>query len=115
MLLSVLAQAVLLGAGAVAAKRTPLHHDQPHPPRADSDDCKCLPADDCWPGEAEWDKLDEAVGGRLHVTVPLGQPCHGDAYDEDKCEHLQAEWLYSTIQYVSENPTSPTRQSRVAN
>lgn len=81
-----------LAAGAAAA------YGSPSTSSSTSSDCKCLPSDDCWPTKAEWAKLNSTVCGRLIATVPLGQPCHGDAYDEATCEELQDEWLFSTVQ-----------------
>lgn len=60
--------------------------------------CKCLPADDCWPAKQEWAKLNATVNGRLVATVPLGNACHGDDYDEVECDRLREEWRFSEIQ-----------------
>lgn len=97
MLFSALAHLLVLGSASTAfAGQSVL--EAPQLVAAPKDDCKCLPGDECWPGEKDWKKLDDSVGGRLHATVPLGQPCHGDAYDEAKCQELKDEWLFSTIQ-----------------
>lgn len=97
MLISRLTQLLLAGsAGTAFASQSVL--ETRLPPGGPKDDCKCLPGDKCWPREKEWEKLDKKVGGRLHATVPLGQPCHGDEYDEAKCQGLKDEWLFSSIQ-----------------
>lgn len=62
--------------------------------------CKCFPGDSCWPEPKIWGRLNGTVDGRLIKTVPLGSPCHGDAYNVAECQKLKDGWLYSDIQYV---------------
>lgn len=62
--------------------------------------CKCFPGDSCWPEPKIWAQLNNTVDGRLIKTVPLGSPCHGDAYNAAECQKLKDGWLYSDIQYV---------------
>lgn len=97
MRISTLCQLLVLGNGGIAAASESVV-EALLPPGGPKDDCKCLPSDKCWPSDKEWEKLDKKVGGRLQATVPLGQPCHGDAYDEAKCQELKDEWLFSSIQ-----------------
>lgn len=97
MLFSTLAQWLVLGSASTAFAGQSALNELGVPP-GPKDDCKCLPNDKCWPSEKEWKKLDKKVGGRLHATIPLGQPCHGDEYNEAKCLELKDEWLFSTIQ-----------------
>lgn len=64
-------------------------------------DCRCFPGDACWPTDAEWQKLNETVGGRLVVTVPLAAPCHDPTYDASTCEVLRDNWLWPQQHYDS--------------
>lgn len=57
-----------------------------------SEDCHCLPGDECWPAASSWTALNSTVGGRLVATVPIGTPCHDPHYDAVACAALQAEW-----------------------
>ena len=59
--------------------------------------CKCYHGDDCWPAEAEWDALKEAVDGNLVVHVPPESVCHNtfegplgtlETYDAAACEEV---------------------------
>ncbi|GKT89339.1 FAD binding domain-containing protein [Colletotrichum tofieldiae] len=59
--------------------------------------CKNLPGDAGWPSTDAWAQLNETVGGRLVATIPLGSPCHGDAYNATECARLQDAWLYSEV------------------
>ncbi|KAL2257011.1 hypothetical protein VTK26DRAFT_779 [Humicola hyalothermophila] len=63
--------------------------------------CKCYPGDPCWPSPGHWRKLNETVGGNLHVNIPPGAPCYntfkgplGDVntYDAQRCEEVTAGW-----------------------
>ena len=62
-----------------------------------SGSCRCFPSDPCWPSAAEWNALNETVGGRLIATVPLAAPCHDSAfgpYDEAACDALRDVWFF---------------------
>lgn len=59
--------------------------------------CKCYHGDDCWPSEAEWSELNDAVGGNLVVHVPPESVCHDtfegpfgtqETYDEAACAEV---------------------------
>ncbi|KAF4411171.1 FAD-linked oxidoreductase yvdP [Fusarium acutatum] len=65
--------------------------------KAATPNCKCFPSDSCWPSDHDWDHLNSTVGGRLVATVPLGSPCHDPNFDAEECQHLQSEWLYSSV------------------
>jgi hypothetical protein len=63
--------------------------------------CKCYPGDDCWPDNAQFQKLNTTVGGNLHVNIPPGAPCYntfqgplGDVntYDEAECQKVTTNW-----------------------
>ncbi|KAK1999626.1 FAD binding domain-containing protein [Colletotrichum falcatum] len=69
--------------------------------RSSTGECKYLPGDAGWPSADAWARLNETVGGRLVATVPLGSPCHGDAYDAAECARLQDAWLYSEVHMES--------------
>ncbi|KAL5113544.1 hypothetical protein ACEQ8H_008583 [Pleosporales sp. CAS-2024a] len=68
---------------------------------AKSSHCKTFPGDAAWPLQPEWDAFNQTVGGRLIATVPLGTPCHGDAFNKATCETLQSQWQTEQIQCVS--------------
>ncbi|TWU72060.1 hypothetical protein ED733_003049 [Metarhizium rileyi] len=55
--------------------------------------CRCMPGEPCWPTLSDWNQLNKTVGGRLIKTVPLGAPCHGDSFDQNRCDYLRSEWL----------------------
>ncbi|WYZ42556.1 hypothetical protein EsH8_VI_000255 [Colletotrichum jinshuiense] len=63
--------------------------------------CKNLPGDAGWPSADIWAQFNETVGGRLVATVPLGSPCHGEAYNATECARLQDAWLYSEVHMES--------------
>lgn len=63
-----------------------------------TDDCRCLPGDDCWPADDVWDTLNSTVDGRLVKTVPLGSPCHDPNYDADTCDVLKEQWKLPQLQ-----------------
>ncbi|PHH92495.1 hypothetical protein CDD83_7132 [Cordyceps sp. RAO-2017] len=91
--------AALALAGSVLAKA----YGSPGPvgDGSSSSSCKCFPGDDCWPGPAEWARLNETVHGRLVATVPLGSPCHDPNYDEGACLALRRRWSYPSIHTAS--------------
>ena len=39
---------------------------------------KCLPTQDCWPSEEEWEALNTELGGNLLRVRPLQAPCFDD-------------------------------------
>lgn len=59
---------------------------------AAAETCRCLPADDCWPSESEWDGLNSTVSGNLVKVVPIGAVCHDPTYDEAACAEVKASW-----------------------
>ncbi|KAI1863000.1 hypothetical protein JX265_009046 [Neoarthrinium moseri] len=54
--------------------------------------CKCYPSDTCWPSSADFNTLNETVGGRLIETLPIGSPCHDPNYNAKDCIDLQQQW-----------------------
>ncbi|OLN97221.1 putative FAD-linked oxidoreductase-like protein 3 [Colletotrichum chlorophyti] len=70
-------------------------------PNSTAASCKYLPGDAGWPSAETWAQLNETVGGRLVATVPLGSPCHGEAYNQTECARLQDAWLYSEVHMES--------------
>ncbi|KAL4926603.1 FAD-dependent oxidoreductase [Aspergillus undulatus] len=63
--------------------------------------CRALPGDACWPSRGVWSAFNQSIDGRLVATVPLGKPCHGDAYDAEVCDTLRTEWTVPDIHYES--------------
>ncbi|KAK7750185.1 hypothetical protein SLS62_007936 [Diatrype stigma] len=65
--------------------------------------CRCFPGDECWPSLAEWDYLNETVGGKLIATVPIASPCHdtfpGVSYDAEECARIQENWAWPELHY----------------
>ncbi|KAK2027942.1 FAD binding domain-containing protein [Colletotrichum zoysiae] len=60
-------------------------------------ECKCSPADGCWPGANDWDKLNNTVGGNLVRHVPPAAVCYNEyrgiaTYDAAKCAEATAKW-----------------------
>ncbi|TEA11815.1 FAD-linked oxidoreductase ZEB1 [Colletotrichum sidae] len=86
-------------AGGVAARCSGRGNTNSTAPTTPS--CKYLPGDAGWPSPETWAQLNETVGGRLVATVPLGTPCHGDAYNATECARLQDAWLYSEVHMES--------------
>ncbi|SPO07197.1 related to FAD/FMN-containing isoamyl alcohol oxidase MreA-like, putative [Cephalotrichum gorgonifer] len=50
--------------------------------------CRCLPTEPCWPSDADWQSLNETVGGQLSQVSPLGAVCHDPSYNADVCNEL---------------------------
>ncbi|KAK1962093.1 FAD binding domain-containing protein [Colletotrichum sublineola] len=60
-------------------------------------ECKCSPADDCWPKADTWDKLNQTVEGNLVRHIPPAAVCHNQyrgiaTYDAAKCAEATANW-----------------------
>lgn len=60
--------------------------------------CLCLPDDDCWPGQGDWQSLNETVNGQLVEVVPIGAVCHDPHYDAVECQKLRDNWDDVSIQ-----------------
>ncbi|KAL2126391.1 hypothetical protein VTI74DRAFT_1009 [Chaetomium olivicolor] len=69
--------------------------------------CKCYPGDYCWPNNGQWQKLNNTVGGNLHVNIPPGAPCYnifkgplGDisTYNASECEKVTSNWYNEQFQ-----------------
>ncbi|KAI2627948.1 FAD-binding domain-containing protein [Hypomontagnella submonticulosa] len=67
--------------------------------------CRTIPGDDAWPSIADWDHLNQTVHGKLIATVPIAAPCHGDAFDQEKCDALRDTWFFPSTHLDS--PSSP--------
>ena len=46
--------------------------------------CRTLPGDAGFPSPAEWNKLENDVGGRLLAVVPSAKTCHADNCTKDQ-------------------------------
>lgn len=44
----------------------------------EKDSEKCLPSQDCWPIEEQWEALNAELGGNLLEVRPLQAPCWDD-------------------------------------
>ena len=61
--------------------------------------CKCYSDNSCWPTHADWNALNNTVGGALQVAIPPGAPCHKkfenstiSVYSEAACAEVQSNW-----------------------
>jgi len=57
--------------------------------------CRFLPGDVEWPTASDWSHLNESVGGRLIIGLPLAHVCHGADYDAAACASLREDWTDS--------------------
>jgi hypothetical protein len=67
-------------------------------PPTPGQDCKCYEGDECFPDQAKWDALNDAVGGRLEKVIPPAAPCYEEfegipTFDEAKCAEVTAGWV----------------------
>ncbi|PYI09622.1 FAD-binding domain-containing protein, partial [Aspergillus sclerotiicarbonarius CBS 121057] len=53
-----------------------------------------LPGDPGWPTHADWDQLNDTVGGRLIQGMPLARHCFGNTSDAQVCASLEEGWDY---------------------
>ena len=67
--------------------------------------CRCLPGDECWPSDSDWQALNSSIGGRLIATAPLASVCHSPNYDSAQCTPLSRVWDLPQTQYVLISPT----------
>ncbi|PYH43022.1 FAD-binding domain-containing protein [Aspergillus saccharolyticus JOP 1030-1] len=57
--------------------------------RQHSQDCRCLPDDNCWPTLHDWNTFNRSVNGRLIRIRPVGAVCHGREYNAALCAIAQ--------------------------
>ncbi|KAF6793416.1 FAD binding domain-containing protein [Colletotrichum sojae] len=60
-------------------------------------ECRCSPADDCWPKANAWAQLNSSVGGNLVRHIPPAAVCYNEfrgvaTYDAAKCAEATAKW-----------------------
>ncbi|KAJ7092987.1 hypothetical protein B0H15DRAFT_1021003 [Mycena belliarum] len=67
----------------------------------DARSCKTIPGDESWPSAATWARLNDSIDGRLIRTIPLGQPCHGPAYNASQCAEIRMQWNSSALHVKS--------------
>ncbi|KAK1148467.1 hypothetical protein N8T08_009472 [Aspergillus melleus] len=49
-------------------------------------ECKCTPANDCWPSQTDWHSLNNTLRGKLIANQPIARPCfQGVGYDAKRC------------------------------
>ncbi len=93
-----------LVAGALAAP--PAHAPAALPLRRDNaTTCKCYADDPCWPTDARWQALNQAVQGRLSRYVPPAAACFASYHNAstanaDACQAIQANWTNPSWMYV---------------
>jgi hypothetical protein len=73
------------------------------PPR-----CKTVPGRPDWPSEAEWEKLQAQVAGRLQRPPPPAASCHGGSRGPS-CAAVNAGW--HTAEFHVNHPTSTLWQN----
>ncbi|APA08512.1 hypothetical protein SS1G_02212 [Sclerotinia sclerotiorum 1980 UF-70] len=54
--------------------------------------CNYLPTDTQWPSLADWQNLNQSVGGRLILGKPLAQVCHDPHYNSAECTDIEDTW-----------------------
>ncbi|KAM0270614.1 hypothetical protein ACHAQH_009374 [Verticillium albo-atrum] len=60
-------------------------------------DCKCSPAEGCWPDKKTWDALNSTVAGNLLQHVPPAAVCYNEfrgipTYDKAACAEATSKW-----------------------
>ncbi|KAJ5907621.1 FAD-binding type 2 [Penicillium taxi] len=64
--------------------------------------CKCTPADLCWPSIPTWSALNASVDGQLIANQPIAQPCYpGPGQDVQLCQEISQQWTNSSFQETS--------------
>jgi hypothetical protein len=58
--------------------------------------CRYVPGDLGWPGEADWNTLNRTVGGRLVEGLPLARICFENDYNAAACSSLRETWDFVT-------------------
>ncbi|KAF9291710.1 hypothetical protein BGZ68_002734 [Mortierella alpina] len=84
-----------------------LAEEIPNPTIPSRRSCRCLPSQPCWPSEAAWSSLNQAVGGRLVTTKPAAFSCHDPHYDSTACH--QIEKGYFDVLWRQEQPGAMQR------
>ncbi|TPX64852.1 hypothetical protein SpCBS45565_g05573 [Spizellomyces sp. 'palustris'] len=54
--------------------------------------CRCLPADECWPSPNVWSAFNATINGALIKLLPPGAVCHDPYYDQEACSVAKAQW-----------------------
>lgn len=64
-----------------------------------SSSCRCVPGDDCWPSNDDWNDFNSTLDGRLIRTVPPASVCYPDEpnHDPETCQTVLSEWIYSSF------------------
>lgn len=92
-----LANLLIFGFLAIVAKAVYTTKLVPYEENGKSYQCKCSPADDCWPKANLWDALNITVGGNLIKNVPPAAVCYNQyrgvsTFDAGKCAEATAKW-----------------------
>ncbi|KAK3301204.1 FAD binding domain-containing protein [Chaetomium fimeti] len=69
-------------------------HSRPH-----NASCRYLPTDAGWPTRADWDRLNNTVGGKLMRGEPLAQSCYPSFEDAAKCAQVRDGWGSNSLYY----------------
>ncbi|KAL8696452.1 MAG: hypothetical protein Q9224_002787 [Gallowayella concinna] len=82
--------------------------------------CRNVPGDPGWPTLGQWEQLDEAVGGRLIKTIPIGSSCYKNTinvangkddihvFNKATCENVQKNWQEPTFHDESSSSVQQT-------
>ncbi|KUI65223.1 6-hydroxy-D-nicotine oxidase [Cytospora mali] len=73
-------------------------------PSTANSSCHYLPGDASYPTEADWNTLNDTVGGKLIQGVPLATVCYGVDVDTTECSSLKEDW--STVDPFIDNPVN---------
>ncbi|KAK4246249.1 FAD binding domain-protein [Corynascus novoguineensis] len=89
---TILALALGVLSAALASPSRP--HSRPH-----NAFCRYLPTDAGWPTRADWDRLNNTVGGKLIRGEPLAQSCYWSFEDPAKCAQVRDGWGSNSLYY----------------
>jgi hypothetical protein len=69
-------------------------------------ECKVIPGSAGWPSCADWDALNQTLGGQLIKPTPPGAVCHSDqpTYNNATCAVIAQQW--SNYTFHADNPVS---------
>ncbi|KAF9871773.1 isoamyl alcohol oxidase [Colletotrichum karsti] len=88
---------LIIGIFSLVVKAVVTNRLVPYSENGKSYECKCSPADDCWPKADAWVKLNVSVGGNLIQNIPPAAVCYNQyrgisTYNSAKCAEATAKW-----------------------